>query len=242
MNNMESSITHEREMLNELLIQVDESQVKLNEILDSYFKEIKHRLTTKSKGNRDILNRRKAEIEHNLNFVNEFLETYQKIIDFSANTELHDSLEKLKGIIANDKQREKFSNVPLERATYTAGKIDSELVKALAGDVIEGSPNYITDTGIVEVSMIREGATDVAVTCSGNVVVGGRDAAVLYDHKGHMLCTLPRPSDVRLWTPRYVASSGDRIFVSNAEGGDIVEYSARGELVRVLLRGLTIKC
>ena len=233
MRNMESSIIHEREQLNELLIRVVESQVKLNETLDGYFKEIKHRLTVKSERNRHILNRRKAAIEHNLNVVDELLEKYQKIFDFSANTELLNSLEKLKGIIPFDKQREKFPDLPLVRATYTAWKIDSKLIKALAGDVIDGRPDYLTDTGIVEVSSIQELSTDVAVTCSGNVVVGGSDAAVLYNQNGHKLRTLPRPSDVTAWTPRYVASSADRLYVSNREGGEIVEYSARGELVSV---------
>ena len=236
---IESLIINEREKLNELINRVNESQVKLNETIDRYFKEIKIRLCTKSEGNQDILNQRKANIEHNLTFINNLLDEYQKVLDFSASTELHNSLEKLKGIIADDKQSEKSSNVPLERATYTAGKIDSKLIKALAGDVIESSLDYyLTDTGILEVSRIQEGATDVTVTASGNVVVGGGNAAVLYNHLGHKLCTLPRPPDVTPWTPYRVASSADRIFVSNRDGVGIVEYSARGEFVRVLLRGL----
>ena len=239
MKNITSSIIHEKEKLNELIIKVNESQVKLIETIDEYFKEIKRRLTTKSEGNQDILNQRKAEIEHELTFVNNLLDDYGNVNKFSASTELHNSLEKLKGIIDDDKQSEKSSNVPLERATYTAGKIDSELIKALAGDVIENSLDYyLTDTGILEVSRIQKGATDVAVTASGNVVVGGLDSAVLYNHLGHKLCTLPPPPDVTKWTPYYVASSADRIFVSNTDGGDIVEYSACGEFVRVLLRGL----
>ena len=214
--------------------------MKLNETIDRYFKEIKIKLCTKSEGNQDILNQRKANIEHNLTFINNLLDEYQKVLDFSASTELHNSLEKLKGIIADDQQSEKSSNVPLERATYTAGKIDSELIKSLAGDVIESSPDYLTDTGILEVSRIQIGARYVAVTASGNVVVCGSAAAVLYNHLAHKLCTLPRPPDVTLWTPYFVASSAERIFVSNADGGDIVEYTARGDFVRVLLRGLAM--
>ena len=236
---IESLITNEREKLNELIIRVNECQVKLNETIDGYFTEIKTKLSRTSEGNQDILNQWKAEIEHNLTFVNSLLDEYQKVIDFSVSTELHKSLEKLKGIIADDKQRDKLSIVPLERVTYTAGKIDRELIKALAGDVIESSLDYyLTDTGILEVSKIHERATGVAVTASGNVVVGDGDAAVLYNHLGHKLCTLPPPPDVTLWTPFFVASSADRIFVSNEDGGDIVEYSACGEFVRVLLRGL----
>ena len=236
---IESLIINEREQLNELINRVNESEVKLNETIDRYFKEIKIRLCTKSEGNQDILNQRKANIEHNLTFINNLLDEYQKVLDFSASTELHNSLEKLKGIIADDKQSEKFSNVPLERATYTAGKIDSELIKALAGDVIEGSPHYyLTGTCISEVSRLKKGATSVAVTASGNVVVGGSDAAVLYNHLGHKLCTLPRPPDETQWTPGYVTSYADRIFVSNTNGGGIGEYSACGEWLRFLPRGL----
>ena len=237
MEHVESSITNEKERLNELIIKVNESEVKLNETIDGYFKEIKRRLTTKSEGHQDILNQRKAEIEHKLNFANNLLDDYGKVVDFSASIELHNSLEKLKSIIADDKQREKLSSVPLERATYTAGRIDSKLIKALAGDVIEGSPDYLTDTGIVEVSRIQKGAIDVAMTSIGIAVVGGY-AAVLYNNIGDKLRTLPPPSDVTQWTPHYVASSADRIFVSNANRGDIVEYSACGKFVRVLGRGL----
>ena len=239
MKNITSSIIHEKKKLNELIIKINESQVKLIETIDEYFKEIKRRLTTKSEGTQDILNQRKAEIEHKLIFVNNLLGDYGNVIDFSASTELHSSLEKLKGIIADDKQSEKSSNVPLECATYTAGKIDNELIKTLAGDVIESSLDYyLTDTGILEVSRIQQVAVDVTVMASGNVVVCDSAAAVLYNHLVHKLCTLPRPPDVTPWTPYYVASSADRIFVSNIDGGDIVEYSARGDFVRVLLRGL----